>query len=115
MARTRRHTRMRDVLIIRRPSAVSQNSFGGITQASYSDVATIRCSATQYSGDYGLRDYNKDVGEYDWELLVRKKSLPTLVGDEIFVLETPSITMQLNSKIEQDERTYRLRCSSVQN
>lgn len=113
MARTRRHTRMRDVLTIRRPDTTAQNQFGGVTQGSYSTVATIRCTATQYSGDSDYRDYNQDTEEQEWELLIRKKSLPALTGNELFVLETPSVTMKLNSKIEQDERTLRLRCSTI--
>lgn len=113
MARTARHTRMRDVLIIQRPSTTAQNAFGGITQGGFTTVATIRCSATQYSGDASHRDYNQDETEQDWQLLVRKKSLPALQGDEQFVLETPSITMKLSSLVEQDIRTYRLRCTAI--
>ena len=113
MARTARHTRMRDVLTIQRPSTVSQNQFGGVASGALAVIATIRCSATQYSGEAEYRDYNEDVQNEEWELLVRKKSLPTLDGSEVFVLETPSLTLKLNSKIEQDERTYRLRCSAI--
>lgn len=113
MARTRRHTRMRDKLTILSPATSTQNEFGGITQDTFVTLATIRCSATQYSSDFTLRDYNADVREQDWELIVRKKSLPTLTGDEVFVLETPNISMKLNGLVEQDERSYRLRCTAL--
>ena len=113
MARTRRHTRMRDVVTILTPDNTAQDDFGGITQGDYVVSAVIRCAAVQYSGDSDYRDYNQDVSQQDWELIVRKKSLPALSGNEIFALQTPAINMKLNSKVEQDERTYRLRCSSL--
>jgi len=113
MARTARHTRMRDVVSIQRPTSNSQDQFGGISQDGYTEVASIRCSATQFSGDTNFRDYNKDITEQDWQLLVRKKSLPSLVGDEIFVLETPALTLKLTSKVEQDIRTFRLRMTAI--
>lgn len=113
MARTRRHTRMRDVLIILTPNTTAQDDFGGITQGNYVASSVIRCSATNYSGDSNFRDYNQDASEQDWELIIRKKSLPTLSGNEIFALQTPAINMKLNGKVEQDERTYRLRCTAL--
>jgi len=103
---------MRDVLTIQRPTT-AQNEFGGNVASSYTTIATIRCSATQFSGDASYRDYNQDETEQDWQLLVRKKSLPALDGSERFSLETPAISLKLNSLVEQDIRTYRLRLSAI--
>lgn len=115
MARTRRHTRMRDKLTILTPDTRAQNEFGGISNGSYSVLAVVRCSATQYHSDNELREYNAEAQKRDYEFLIRKKSLPTLTGDEVYVLETPALAFKLNGIVEQDIRTWRLRCSALEN
>lgn len=94
-------------------NVTSQDEFGDNEVDSTSDLGTFWCKLDHDSGEVNQEFAGENQIKTDFTLYLRKLSASSIQKGDYATLETPNVTIQINSIVEHDLQTIKMTGSSV--